>query len=54
MGFYQLQKSVFIYPFECSNEINFVIEFFNLRPFVRQILAERIDNELHLKKIYTL
>ena len=54
MGFYQLQKSVFAHPFECSNEIDFVIEFFNLRPFVRQILAERIDNELQLKKIYKL
>ena len=54
MGFYQLQKSVFIHPFECNNEINFVIEFFGLRRFVRIIIAERIDNEVELKKIFSL
>lgn len=54
MGFYTLQKSVFVHPFECEDEVDFVIEFFNLRPFVRIILAEHIDNELHLKKYFNL
>lgn len=54
MGCYSFQKSVFIHPFECENEIDFVVEFFNLRPYVRFIVAERIDNELHLKKLFKL
>lgn len=54
MGFYQFQKSVFVHPFECQNEINFVIEFFSLRPHVRYILAEHLDNELHLKRHFEL
>ncbi|MDO8522934.1 MAG: CRISPR-associated endonuclease Cas2 [bacterium] len=51
-GFYKLQKSVFVSPFECSKEIDFIIEFFSLRPYVRIIIANHIDNEFHLKRIF--
>ncbi len=54
LGFYELQKSVFIFPFQCQNEIEFIIEFFNLRKYVRVGILENIDNELHLKKIFEL
>ena len=54
MGFYKFQKSVFICPFECEDEINFIIEFFNLRPYVRSIVAAKIDNELDFKKRFNL
>ena len=50
MGFYRFQKSVFVHPFECQNEIDFVVEFFSLRPYVRIIIGEHIDNELDLKR----
>jgi len=54
LGFYELQKSVWVYPFECENEIEFVIEFFNIRKYVRFGVLDYIDNELHLKKIFDL
>jgi len=54
LGFYELQKSVFVFPYECKDEIDFIIEFFNLRKFVRYGILENIDNELHLKKIFRL
>ena len=54
LEFYEFQKSVFVHPFDCENEINFLIEFYNIRPYVRFILAETIDNELHLKKYFRL
>jgi DNA-binding transcriptional regulator PaaX len=54
LGFYELQKSVFVFPYECKDEIDFIIEFFNLRRFVRYGVLESIDNELHLKKIFKL
>ncbi len=54
MEFYQLQKSVLIHPFECDDELDFIIEFFMLRPYVRKILAQHVDNELHLKKHFKL
>ena len=30
LGFMEFQKSVFIYPYPCADEINFVINFFNI------------------------
>jgi len=52
LGFYRLQKSVYVYPYECSDETDFLIEFFQVRRFVRQITAEFIDNALHLRQIF--
>lgn len=54
LGFYELQKSVFIFPYECHDEIEFLIEFFDLRRFVRHGLLENIDNDLHLKRVFKL
>ncbi len=54
LEFYELQKSVFIHPFDCKDEIDFIIEFFEARPFIRFAIIESIDNELHLKKIFDL
>jgi len=54
LGFHELQKSVFIFPYECKNEIEFVIEFFGLREHVRFGILDWIDNELHLKEIFDL
>ena len=28
LGFLELQKSVFIFPYECEDEINFIVEVF--------------------------
>ena len=54
LGFYQFQKSVFVLPYECQNEIEFLIELYDLRPFVRVIEAAHLDNEVHLKDIFNL
>ena len=54
LGFIEFQKSVFVHPFECRDEIDFVVEFYQARPFVRMIEAVSIDNELHLKKKFDL
>lgn len=54
LGCYELQKSVFIHPFDCRDEIDFLIEFYQVRPFARFIVAEDIDNALHLKLKFRL
>lgn len=54
LGLSELQKSVFVYPYPCINEIDFIVEWFNIRPYVRQITADFIDNELHLKSRFKL
>lgn len=54
LGFVELQKSVFVHPYHCHKEIEFILEFYNARKYVRFVLADRIDNELHLKGKFKL
>lgn len=54
IGLIELQKSVFVFPYPCSKEIIFILEFYNAKKYVRFILAERIDNQLHLMKKFDL
>ncbi|MFH1956722.1 MAG: CRISPR-associated endonuclease Cas2 [Patescibacteria group bacterium] len=54
LGFYEFQKSVFVHPYDCHDEIEYLIEFYNARRFIRFITAESIDNELHLKQHFKL
>ena len=54
LGFYPLQKSVFIYPYDCQNEVDFITEIFDLRPYVRFILAKKTDIDLDLKNKFNL
>ena len=54
LGFYNYQKSVFIYPHNCKDEIDFLIEFYQIRRYVRQLVVSEIDNDFHLRKIFKL
>ena len=54
LGCFELQKSVFVHPFECRDEIDFLIESYQARPFVRFVVAEDIDNALHLKQKFRI
>lgn len=54
LGFYPMQKSVFIHPYECKNEIDFITEMFELAPFVRFLRVKDVDIELDLKNKFHL
>ncbi|OGI68111.1 hypothetical protein A2738_02920 [Candidatus Nomurabacteria bacterium RIFCSPHIGHO2_01_FULL_42_15] len=54
IGLIEFQKSVFVYPYPCGEEIEFILELYNARKYVRFILAEEVDNELHLQKKFNL
>ena len=54
MGMHPLQRSVFIHPTNCKNEIDFVAELYDLKPFVRFAVVKEIDIEPHLKEIFKL
>lgn len=54
LGFYEFQKSVFVHPYDCKDEIDYIIEFYDIRKFVRFIIADFLDNELDLKKHFNL
>ncbi|MEK7069956.1 MAG: CRISPR-associated endonuclease Cas2 [Patescibacteria group bacterium] len=49
LGFLELQKSVFVLPYECEDEINFIMEVFLIRSFVRFVRAKSFTNEEQLK-----
>lgn len=54
LGFKELHKSVFVLPYECRDEIEYIVEFYNARRFIRYIEAHYIDNELDLKHKFNL
>ena len=49
LGFHEWQKSVFIFPFPCRDEIDFLTEFFEIRPHIRYAELSRPTNEAELK-----
>jgi len=54
LGFYQLQKSCFIHPFDCKSEIDFISEIFEVSPYVNFILAKEIEGASHLVRYFNL
>lgn len=44
MDFYPLQKSVWVHPFPCEQEIDFVKEVFNIHPFIEIFIANDMPN----------
>ncbi len=54
IGFYPMQKSVFIHPYECKDEVNFIVEIFDLTPYVRFLRVKNIDIELDLRDRFHL
>ena len=55
LGFYSSQKSVWLHPFECGNEIKVLKDFFGLNDKQIQFFtAERIRDEVLLGKIKTV
>ena len=54
LGFYEFQKSVFAHPYPCKDEMDYLIEYYNIRPHTRIVTAMELDNELHLRKMFNL
>lgn len=44
LGFYQCQKSAWIHPFPCLEEIEFVKNVFNINPFVKLFLVDEMTD----------
>ncbi|MDI6591449.1 MAG: hypothetical protein QME61_00685 [Patescibacteria group bacterium] len=54
-GFYPLQKSVWIYPFQCKEEIELLREFLGLNKKQIQVLEiTKLENDKFLKKFFQL
>lgn len=48
LGFFQCQKSVYIHPFPCEDEVDFISQFFDVGRFVRYGILKHITNEAEL------
>lgn len=53
LGFLQFQKSVWIYPYPCENEINFISEYLHIAPYIN-LITVRIDEDGDLRKHFNL
>ena len=51
LGFFQFQKSVWIYPFECEEEMDYICEFFGAKHFTLMFTG-KIHNDHLLRKYF--
>ncbi len=54
LGFFEWQKSAWIIPYPCRDQIDFVVEFFELRNYVRYGELTSPTNEVELKLRFDL
>ncbi len=52
MGFYQLQKSVWIYPYNCKKEIDFVSEYLRISPYIRIAEVKEFDGSSEAQEYF--
>jgi len=53
-GFFQLQKSVWVYPFDCVKEIAEIANFWGVSKYIEIMLVENISNEQKLRVHFNL
>lgn len=54
LGFYSLQKSVFVYPYDCQREIELIKTVYEIGPYVYFLLVEGIDRQKRLEKFFKI
>ena len=48
IGFIELQKSAWIFPYECENAIDFIVELFDVRNYVRILEVASMNHDADL------
>ncbi|MBU1091836.1 hypothetical protein KKA27_03175 [Patescibacteria group bacterium] len=54
MGFYPLQKSVFITPYDCKDKLDFICEYFDISEFVNYFVIKKVEEDSRLRKHFGL
>ncbi|MBI2607733.1 MAG: hypothetical protein HYW51_02825 [Candidatus Doudnabacteria bacterium] len=54
LGFYKLQKSVWIYPYSCEDEVDFIGELYEVRSYIRILTVQKIDIQKDLVRLFEL
>lgn len=49
IGFLELQKSVFVFPYPCEKEISCLVDLYGVKDYVRILTVKIIDNDQGLK-----
>lgn len=52
LGFYQMQKSVWVYPYECEDEILFIAEAFSVEKYIEIVTSDKLLHGENLKGIF--
>ncbi|OGK21175.1 CRISPR-associated endonuclease Cas2 [Candidatus Roizmanbacteria bacterium RIFCSPHIGHO2_01_FULL_39_8] len=54
IGFYQYQKSVYLFPYECEDEIKLIKKIVESAKYMKYIIADRIEDEKQAKIFFQL
>jgi DNA-binding transcriptional regulator PaaX len=56
ISFYPLQKSLFIYPHDCKEEIDFIVDYFSVQKYVKYLEIKTLgkEDDKRLKKHFKL
>ncbi len=54
LGFYQMQKSVYVYPYPCDEQIHYLREVYNIPHSVKIATISELENDEDLRKIFHL
>ena len=54
IGFYQYQKSVYIFPYECEREVALIRKIIEGGKYLSYIVADKIEYEERLKTYFNL
>jgi DNA-binding transcriptional regulator PaaX len=54
LGCFPLQKSIFVYPYDCRKEVDFIGNYFEARDNICMIEANHIDGEDQIRKYFKL
>jgi len=54
LGFFQMQKSVWVYPYECEDELLFIAELFQVQKHIEILTVEKLLHEEKIKRKFGL
>ena len=54
LGFYELQHSVWVYPYKCAREVQYLVDFFGMARYVHLVEAAMISNDRFFRRRFKL
>jgi DNA-binding transcriptional regulator PaaX len=54
IGFVPIQKSVFVFPYPCEEELEVIADYYDIQENIEIIVAERLTHDGELKRLFKL